>query len=202
VTRVAHIIGNGDQAHLYNKEPKKGLKLTCNIAPFPVEGVYAFCIVDFKMMRSITVGEIDVPGEWILGYRPKIWMDQHPEFYMKRAHQIKEFFLDKPKYAPNYTAFNCGHMATYYAIKKFKADEIHMYGFDSIMDMNLRSSSDFYQVSPRDANANIKLNGNWRPIWQGIFNEFTNVKFFIHHVHNNIKFSTKDNVTIVVYPQK
>lgn len=202
MARVVHVIGNGDSCNLYHNQPRKGLKLTCNIAPFPVPDSYAACIVDFKMMRSITKGEIDVPGEWVLGYRPKIWMDQNPNFYMKRAGQVKEFFTEKPKYAPNYTAFNCGHMATYYAIKKFKPDQINLYGFDSIMDMNLRSSSDFYQTSPRDANSNIRLNDNWRPIWQNMFNEFNNIEFRIHHFHNNIKFPTKDNVAIVVYPKK
>ena len=92
MSRVVHVIGNGDSADLYNKEERKGLKLTCNLPPFPVPNVYASCIVDFKMMKAITEGVIDVPGEWVLGYRPKIWMEKHPTFFMQRAQQIKEFF--------------------------------------------------------------------------------------------------------------
>ena len=202
MAKVVHVIGNGDSCDFYNKKPRQGLKLTCNIAPFSVPGAYAACIVDFKMMRSLTKGEIDVPGEWILGYRPKIWMSQNPNFYMKRAAQIKEFFTEKPDYVKNYTDFNCGHMATYYAIKRLKADEINLYGFDSIFDMNLRSSSDFYQNSSRDANNNVRLNGNWRPIWYNMFNEFENINFKLHHFHKDIKFSIKENVEIISYGKK
>ena len=68
MARVVHVIGNGDSCNLYHNQPRKGLKLTCNIAPFPVPDSYAACIVDFKMMRSLTKEEIDVPGEWVLGY--------------------------------------------------------------------------------------------------------------------------------------
>jgi hypothetical protein len=34
MTRVAHIIGNGDNAPMY--KPAKGLKITCNLPPFTV----------------------------------------------------------------------------------------------------------------------------------------------------------------------
>ena len=109
--KIVHVIGNGDMAGLYNLEPKKGLKVTCNIPPFEVPDSYSTFMVDFKIMQAITAGEVEVPGEWILGMRPKVWMDKHPSFYIKRSHQIKEFFTDLPKYAANYTDFNCGHMA-------------------------------------------------------------------------------------------
>ena len=202
MSRVVHVIGNGDSADLYNNKERKGLKLTCNLPPFPVENVYGSCIVDFKMMKAITEGVIDVPGEWILGYRPKIWMEKHPDFYMRRAPQVKEFFTKKPEYVANYTDFNCGHMAVYHAIKKFNPTEINIYGFDSIFDMNLRSSSDFFMISDRQANNNVRLNGNWRPIWYRLFNEFNSVNFKLHHFHNNIKFGIGDNVEIITYGKK
>lgn len=202
MSRVVHVIGNGDSADLYNKEERKGLKLTCNLPPFPVPNVYASCIVDFKMMKAITEGVIDVPGEWVLGYRPKIWMEKHPDFYMRRAQQIKEFFVEKPKYVVNYTDFNCGHMAVYYAIKKFNPTEINIYGFDSIFDMNLRSTSDFFMISDRQANNNVRLNGNWRPIWHKLFNEFDSINFRLHHFHNQIKFEVGNNVEVVTYNKK
>ena len=202
MSRVVHVIGNGDSADLYNNKERKGLKLTCNLPPIPVENVYGSCIVDFKMMKAITEGVIDVPGEWILGYRPKIWMEKHPHFYMRRAPQVKEFFTKKPEYVANYTDFNCGHMAVYYAIKKFNPTEINIYGFDSIFDMNLRSSSDFFMISDRQANNNVRLNGNWRPIWDKLFNEFNSINFKLHHFHNHIKFEVGDNVEIVTYNKK
>ena len=202
MSRVVHVIGNGDSADLYNNKERKGLKLTCNLPPFPVENVYGSCIVDFKMMKAITEGVIDVPGEWILGYRPKIWMEKHPDFYMRRAPQVKEFFTKKPEYVANYTDFNCGHMAVYYAIKKFNPTEINIYGFDSIFDMNLRSSSDFFMISDRQANNNVRLNGNWRPIWVKLFNEFNSINFKLHHFHKHIKFEVGDNVEIITYGKK
>ena len=93
-------------------------------------------------------------------------------------------------------------MATYYAIKRLKADEINLYGFDSIFDMNLRSTSDFYQNSARDANNNVRLNTNWRPIWYNMFNEFENINFKLHHFHKDIKFSIKENINIISYGKK
>ena len=200
--RIVHIIGNGPKASLYQKEEKTGLKMTCNIPPFAVPDAYATAMVDFKMMNAITKQEIDVPGEWIIGFRPKIWMDKNPSFYLTRSKQIKEFYLTLPKYAANYTDFNCGHMCTHYSCTKFKPDEVHLYGFDSLFDMDLRSCTDFYLESPRDPGSNVRLNNNWRPIWQGIFREFDQVKFVLHHDHNNIKFPVSKNVEIKVYNNK
>ena len=199
MSRVVHIIGNGDNATLYNDEPKKGLKLTCNLPPFPVENAYGTCMVDFKMMKAITEEQIIVPGEWILGYRPKHWMTLNPQFYMKISQQVKEFYLTLPKYAGNYTDFNCGHMATHYASKKFNPDEVHLYGFDSMFDFNLKSCSDFYLPSNRDLMHQHKLSDKWRPIWQGIFKEFPNINYILHHKHDAIKFKVSDNVTIQVH---
>ena len=200
--RVVHIIGNGDNAHFYNDELRKGLKLTCNIPPFPVEDVYGTVMVDFKMMKALTQGELTLPGDWILGFRPKIWMEKQPAWYVKMSTQIKEFYLTLPKYAGNYTNFNCGHMATHYACNKFKPDIVHMWGFDSIFDMNLKSCTDFYLESPRDTNSNVRLNNNWRPIWHGIFNEFKNTEFVMHHFHDQIKAKVGQNVTIEVHSKK
>jgi len=202
MSRVVHIIGNGDQAGLYKKEPRKGLKLTCNLPPFAIEDAYASCIVDFKMMNAIMKKEIDVPGEWIVGFRPKLWMQKHPGFFMERSPQIKEFFVDLPKYANNYTDFNCGHMATYYAAKKLKADEINLYGFDSLFDFNLRSCTDFFLPSPRDTQNTQRLANNWRPIWQGMFADFSDTKFVLHHIHDKIKFPVSNNVEARVYESK
>ena len=195
MTRTAHVIGNGDSASRYN--PDKGFKITCNLPPFAVENVYASCIVDFKMMNAMKEGSVSVPGDWVLGARPKKFMELNPQFNLKYANQVKEYYDVLPKYAGNYTNFNCGHMAVHYSANKLKCDEIHMYGFDSIFDFNLRSSSDLYLVSDREANNNLRLSNNWRPIWQEMFKEFPNTKFVLHHKHNQIKFPVGKNVEIV-----
>ena len=200
--KVIHIIGNGDQASLFHKEKRVGMKLTCNIPPWPVNGVYGTVMVDFKMMRALHEGSLTIPGDWILGMRPKIWMDQQPTFYVKYSSQVKEFYTVLPKYVANYTDFNCGHMAVHYAANKVKADEIHMYGFDSIFDFNLRSCSDFYLNSDRGNANTIRLANNWRPVWSNMFKEFPKTKFIMHHIHDAVKFPIPDNVSVKTYQTK
>ena len=196
MTQVVHVIGNGDNASLY--KPSKGLKITCNLPPFAVANVYTTCIVDFKMCKAITEGSVTVPGDWVLGYRPKVWYDKNIDnFKLRFGHHIKEFYTELPDYAENYTNFNCGHMAVHYSANKLKGTEIHLYGFDSLFDMNLRSCTDFYLNSDRSGTNNLRLADNWRPVWQGIFNEFKDTQFVLHHKHNNIKFPVPKNVEIV-----
>jgi hypothetical protein len=202
MNKVVHIIGNGDQSSLYLKEQRVGMKLTCNIPPWPVPGAYGTIMVDFKMMRALHEGSLTIPGDWILGMRPKIWMDQQPTFYVKHSHQVKEFYTELPKYVSNYTDFNCGHMAVHYAAKKIKADEVHLYGFDSLFDFNLRSCSDFYLNSDRGNMNSHRLANNWRPVWENMFKEFPNTKFVLHHVHNALKVKVAENVHVVTYDSK
>ena len=207
MARVAHIIGNGDNAQLY--KPAKGIKIACNQPPMHIENCYASCIVDFKMSAALTEGSVQIPYDWVLGFRPKIWYEQNRgNFKMKFGHKIKEFYTEIPPYtklASNetvgnmYTNFNCGHMATHYTANKIKADEIHMYGFDSLFDMNLRSYTDFVLISDRGATNNVRLNDKWRPIWVGIFNEFKDTKFVLHHNHKDLKIPVGDNVEVFVH---
>ena len=138
--------------------------------------------------------------------RFKVWYDNNKgNFKMRFGHKIKEFYTYIPPYTklePHetegnmYTNFNCGHMAAHYCAGKLKADEVHMYGFDSLFDMNLRSVTDLYLNSDRSNANNFRLAENWRPIWQGIFNEFSETKFVIYHKHDNIKFAVGSNVVI------
>lgn len=202
MSKVTHIIGNGPSAGLTYNPAVKGTKYTCNLPPFGVPDAKATFMVDFKMMKAIHAGELQVPGEWIVGFRPKKWCEMQPSFYLKHAPQIKEFYLDKPEYAETYTDFNCGHMAVYYAAKKLKSDEIHMYGFDSIFDFDLRSCTDFYLNSDRSNMNNARLSGNWRPIWSKMFREFTDTKFVLYYKHDNIKFEIPDNVELKVITKK
>ena len=193
--RVAHVIGNGDGAHLY--KPTKGLKITCNLPPFAVENVYTTCMVDFNMMQAIAEGSVAVPGQWTIGFRPKRWCEMHPEFPLKYAPQIRGFYTELPSYVSNYTDFNCGHMATHYAANACQADEVHLYGFDSLFDHNMASCTDLFLPSDRGQINNQRLMDNWRPIWQKLFNEFKDTQFILHHDHPAIKFTVPKNVEIV-----
>ena len=93
-------------------------------------------------------------------------------------------------------------MAVHYAANKVKAEEIHMYGFDSIFDFNLRSCSDFYLNSDRGIMNTNRLANNWSPVWQKMFNEFPNTNFILHHIHDAIKFQIPSNVSVKTYEGK
>ena len=108
------------------------------------------------------------------------------------------FYTVLPKYANNYTDFNCGHMAVHYVCNKLKAEEVHMYGFDSIFDFNLRSISDLYLSSLRDPTHNNKLKTEWRPIWENMFKEFPKTQFRLYHTHHNIKIKLPENAKTIV----
>ncbi len=196
--KEAHLIGNGSTASLFDHN-SDGRRLTCNLPPFPVHNAIGTCMVDFKMMYAINEGSVVVPGDWILGYRPKHYMSTNPGFYMKYAQQVKEFYLTLPKYVPNYTDLSCGHMACHYLATKHKPDMIHMYGFDSIFDFDLRSCTDFYLQSNRDAQNTVRLTNNWRNIWPSMFAEFGNVQFKLHGKHESVKIDLPPNVSVVVH---
>ena len=209
MARVVHVIGNRDWASLYEREPRKGLKIACNQTPFEIPDKWCTAIVDFKFMAAMTRKEINVPGQWLLGFRPKKWMEDHPMFYMSHAQQVKEFYTTLPKYAlqggtlgEGYTNFNCGHMAVHYAANKIKADEVHMYGFDSIFDFNLRSFSDLVLQSDRGNTNTNRLAHFWRPIWTEMWKEFANTKFVLHHIHDAFKVDHGDNVEARVHEKK
>lgn len=192
---IVHVIGNGRSAGYFD-EKSKGLRITCNLPPYAINNVFTTCMVDFKMMRAIHEGSVTVPGNWVLGARPKIYMEKNPGFHMKHASQIRGFYTTLPKYALNYTNFNCGHMATHYAATKFEPKQIHMYGFNSMFDFDLSSSTDMYMESDRSDVNNNRLTNNWRGIWPSLFNEFSNTEFVLYHKHDNIKFNLPENVRI------
>ena len=195
MAKVVHVIGNGDNAGRYRPAP--GLKITCNLPPFAVENVWGSCMVDFKMMRAMHEGSVTVPGDWILGVRPKKYLEMNPTLRLKWAQQVREFYTVLPSYAANYTDLNCGHFAVHYSANRLQGQEIHMYGFDSMFDFNLRSITDTYLSSDRSDTNNMRLINNWRPIWEGIFNEFSDRQFVIHHKHDKLKFPKPPNVEIV-----
>lgn len=203
-----NVLGNGPSAGLFQRGTK-GKLLICNFPPFtlPRSEVYATCMVDFKMMAALQRGDLQLDMyDWILGMRPKIWMEKQGTFYMKYSHCVKGFHLEIPKYAqmpgqdPGQAAtnFSCGHMAVHYACKKMKATEIHIYGFDSIFDMDLTSFTDLLLESDRGVHNTHRLANNWRPIWPAMFKEFSDTKFVLHHTHKNIKIQVPENVEISV----
>jgi hypothetical protein len=93
-------------------------------------------------------------------------------------------------------------MAVHYAASRHKADEVHMYGFDTIFDFNMRSVTDLVLSSDRSQTNNYRLLNNWRPIWRDIFREFPNTKFVLHHNHDSLKIPKLDNMEVVVYNDK
>lgn len=197
MAEVCHLLGNGDSARMY--QPARGTIMTCNLPPFPVHNVFATAMVDFKMMRAIQDGSVIVPGDWVLGFRPKMHMQKNPSMYIKYSPQIREFYLTKPAYVPNYTDFSCGHMAAHYMCTKFRPDELHMYGFDSLFNFDLGSASDLYMLSDRDNTNNMRLTHNWRKIWPSQFAEFPSTKFYLHGAHKDLKIKVPDNVEVVVH---
>lgn len=201
MTKIAHLIGNGNSAWSY-RQGSPGIKMTCNLPPFPVPDAIGTGMVDFKMMKAITEGSVSVPGEWILGFRPKIWCDGNSSFYMKHAQQIKEFYLTLPSYVENYTDFSCGHMCAHFLATKHQPDELHMYGFDSLFDCDLRSCTDFYLNSERDVANTVRLSDKWRSIWPALFNEFPITTFYIYGRHSDIKLDLPDNAEVRVVSTK
>jgi hypothetical protein len=200
MAKVVHVIGNGDTASLY--KPAKGLKVTCNVPPFAVPDVWGTCIVDFKMMVAMREGSVMPPGQWILGARPHKYMELNPNMRIQWMNHIREYYTVLPKYAGNFTNFNCGHMAVHYAANRLKGEEIHMYGFDSIFDFNLRSYTDMVLNSDRGNTNNLRLANNWRPIWTEMFKEFKDTKFVLHHKHNESKIPLPENVEVHVSSKK
>jgi hypothetical protein len=126
-------------------------------------------------------------------------MYEQTNFYLKYAKCVKEFYTHVPEYAGNATNFNCGHAAVHYAANKQKADEIHMYGFDTLFDFNMRSVTDLVLSSDRTKSNNYRLLNNWRPVWRDVFREFSNTKFVLHHNHDNLKIPKLDNMEIIQY---
>jgi len=196
MAKVVHLIGNGRSSAMY--VPATGLKVVCNIPPFAVENVYTSVIVDFKMMNSIYQGEIDVPGDWVLGARPKKFMEMKPNFYIKRSGQIKQFYTHLPKYAANHTDFNCGHMGLHWICNELKATEVHMYGFDSLFGFDITSTSDMFLPSDRENMNTQRLTAKWRPIFKGIFDEFKEqTKFVLYHPKGELFIKQPKNIEIV-----
>lgn len=205
MSKIFNILGNGDHCVLYKEEPREGTLLTCNMPPFEIDPseVYATCMVDFKMMMALNEGSIALDQyDWVLGTRPRIWMEEKSAFYLKYASKVKEFYTEVPRYAINPTNFNCGHMATHYAAKRHKADEVHLFGFDTLFDFNMRSMTDLFLSSDREANNTYRLLNNWRPVWEGIFKQFKNTKFVLHHTHSDLQIPKFDNIEIIEYNKK
>ena len=203
-----NVLGNGDNSSIF-KRGTDGKLLICNMPPFeiPSKEVHASCMVDYKMMKALAEGHVKLNMyDWVLGTRPRHWMEMQPAFYMKYSQNIKGFHTHIPEYAllpgqnPQQAATNysCGHMAIDYACRTMKATEVHIYGFDSLFDTNLRSFTDLILDSDRSANNTFRIANNWRPVFHGLFKEFANVKFVLYHTHDKLQIPLTDNMKIVV----
>lgn len=203
-----NVLGNGDNAGLF-KRGTDGKLLICNMPPFeiPRSEVHATCMVDYKMMKALAEKHVKLDMyDWILGNRPRHWMEMQPAFYLKYSQNIKAFHQHIPEYAmlPGQTStqaatnYSCGHMAVDYACRKMKATEVHIYGFDSIFDTNLRSFTDLLLESDRSPQNTHRIASNWRPVFTYLFNEFSDTKFYLHHIHDRLKIPVGDNVKVVV----
>lgn len=199
--KVVHVIGNGHASNLYT--PQKGMKICCNLPPFDIPNIALSCMVDFKMMKALHEGSIQNPYTWVLGYRPKMYMEKNSGFHIKHMGHIKEFYTTLPAYAgkggQGYTNLNCGHFALHYTANKIAPEEIHLWGFDSLMDFDIRSRTDFYLNSDRGSMNTQRLSQTWRTVTHGIFDEFNHIKFVVHHKHNSMKIKKPENVEIVVH---
>jgi hypothetical protein len=207
-----NVLGNGDHAHMY-KRGTEGKLLICNMPPFeiPTNEVFATCMVDYKMMLALAENRIKLDMyDWILGTRPRHWMEMQPQFYLRYAQKIKAMHTVVPEYAKldgqnsiqAATNYSCGHMGVDYACRVQKASEVHIYGFDSMFDTSLRSYTDLLLESDRSSQNTHRLANNWRPIWTKMFEEFDNTQFFLYHSHDRIKFPIGDNVNIIVEEKK
>lgn len=203
-----NVLGNGDHAFHFERGTE-GKLLICNMPPFeiPRSEVHATCMVDYKMMKALAEGHIKLNMyDWILGTRPRHWMEMHGQFYMKYSQNIKAMHTHIPDYAilegqspqQGATNYSCGHLAVDYACRKMGATEVHLYGFDALFDTNLRSYTDLLLESDRSSQNTHRIANNWRPVWHGMFKEFDNVKFFLYHKHDRLQIPVNDNVNIIV----
>ena len=206
--RRVNVMGNGENAALYEKGTPGDL-VVCNMPPMSLtkNEVYASCMVDFKMMEALDKGEVSLDQyDWVLGTRPRRWMEKSPTFYLKYSANIRGFHTHVPPYAqlPGHklseaaSNYSCGHMAVDYACRVMKATEVHLYGFDAMFDMDIDSFTDNFITSNRTALNVHRLASNWRPIWSFFFREFSNTKFVIHHNHAGIKFILPENASVEV----
>lgn len=208
---VVNVLGNGDNAGLFQRGTP-GKLLVCNMPPFEItrKEVFATVMVDFKMMNALTEGRIKLDMyDWILGNRPRQWMEMRPDFYLRYSRNIKGFYRHVPEYAVMNgethmaaTNFNCGHLAVHYACNKMAATEINMYGFDALFDMNVNSFTDLLLESDRGPNNTHRLSTTWRKIWQSMFLEFPNVQFNLYHPHDKLKFPVNKNVQVIKTSKK
>lgn len=197
---IVHVLGNGPSQQLWFNAETKGQVVACNM-PYqvvPKERLWASIIGDFKVMRAINEGSLDLSHmPWVFGTRPKMYCDQNPSFHMKWAQNIREFYTYVPPYSANATDWSAGHLAVHYTCMRLQPKELHMWGFDSMFSHDLSSASDLLIESNREANNRFRMNAVWRPIWQNLFQEMNNVNFVIHYDKKaNLQFEVTDNVRV------
>ena len=77
------------------------------------------------------------------------------------------------------TNFNCGHFAVHYACNKMNADEVHIYGFDSIFEMDITSWTDTILESDRSTENTVRLKPTIGIQWTEMFKNFQRYYFLL-----------------------
>ena len=196
------IVGNGDSSELILRQPasyfKDSITLVCNIPPHPLDKIYLTGIVDRKFITAIHKGEIAMPPNVLFGVRPQKYLQEHPSFHMKIGARIKGFYTELPSYCDNHTTFNAGLFLTHYAANKLGdySKEVHLYGMDSLFNDRLISFSDLVMENNRTPSNNAALIRKWRPVWKGLFNEFTGHLFRLFYYNDKIKIRLSENAVI------
>lgn len=195
-----NVIGNGPSAMHYWDNEDQSQVVSCNLPwnPISPEKHWGTVLGDFKVMKKLEEGSLDFNHmKWICGTRPKSFCDNNPSFYMKHAQNIREFYTHVPPYAPNPTAWSAGHLAVHYTCVRLHPSDLHMWGFDSMFSYDLSSSSDLILESDRREVNRFRMNSLWRPIWNNLFDEMSNVNFVIHAKKGvDFQFEVPDNVTL------
>jgi len=151
------IIGNGASNHLYT--PRNRQVIACNV---PQHKFYynVLSIIDNK------------PVHWM---RTTKWTPQKPVYctpviaeLAKKVNLAGDWF---PVYEEKHR-WNSGHHAVY---KHRTANEIHLWGFDSMFSDNLTSQCD--AIIPRSTRP--PLNKHWHPIWCEILDQ-TSADVYVH----------------------
>jgi hypothetical protein len=162
-----HLIGNGDSNRLFNV--RNEYRIVCNIPSHGYE-YNAVSIIDpivINHMRSDGI-QFDVP---VLCTKKILEESQRQG---RTGHWFDVYGAPDPG-----RRWSSGHYAVHYHAPM--ADELHLWGCDSMWNGGYLSQMD--ARIPRPTRPNLNL--HWIPRWQEIFSENTHCEFVIHAPKNS-----------------
>lgn len=172
---VTDIIGNGASNRFYKRTGD--YVISCNV-PNHRFAYNALSIIDNQ------------PITWM---KNNNWNPRVPVFclettknYAQKQHRMGDWL---PVYEKK-ERYNAGLYAVEYSTRH--SYEIHLWGFDSLFSDDLTSQMD--ALVPRTSRPN--LNRWWRPHWQQLFEQHTNIQFVIHIPKGETCEKYPTNVTI------